>query len=205
MYKVYYDNRFILISGQPDRMQKYCLFHKYNGIDELYAKISSFIENDDIESFNIYSESLDSLWQAFRSFFENRTAAGGLLLNEKGELLFIRRSDRWDIPKGHLSGKEQLVECARREIEEETGLIPAKELTQLSRTYHVYFVGGKAVLKETSWFIFEYTGGGRALPQEEEDISEVRWFGRQEINIVESDTWPSIRDIINEVLSGTWI
>ncbi|MGM0667353.1 MAG: NUDIX domain-containing protein [Bacteroidota bacterium] len=186
-------------------MQKYCLFHKYNGIDELYAKISAFIENDDSGSFNIYSQSLDLLWEAFRSYFENRTAAGGLLVNEKGEFLFIRRRDRWDIPKGHLSDGEDLQECARREIREETGLIPSKELAQLSKTYHIYYVGDKPVLKETSWFIFDYRGGGTALPQEEEDITEVRWFGRKEINIVCSDTWPSISDVINEALSDTWI
>jgi 8-oxo-dGTP pyrophosphatase MutT (NUDIX family) len=185
-------------------MQKYCLFHKYNGIDDLYAKISAFIEDDNTGSINIYSESLDSLWEAFRSFFENRKAAGGILVNEKRELLFIRRRDRWDIPKGHLMDKEELLECARREIQEETGLIPAAKLAQLSNTCHIYFLRGNTVLKETSWFIFNYTGGGTAQPQEEEDITEVRWFRKNEISTVYNDTWPSISDIINEALSKIW-
>ena len=33
-----------------------------------------------------------------------------------------RPNDYWDLPKGHIEGKEKIEETARREVEEETGL-----------------------------------------------------------------------------------
>ncbi len=200
MYKVYFDKRFIVISSQPDRMQKYCLFHKYHDVDELYTKISSFINNNDIDSFNIYSYKIDSLWNAFRGYFENRIASGGLLLNENGKLLFIRRHDKWDIPKGHLLDNESIREGAVREIEEETGLWAGKARLILKPTYHVYKKGVKWILKETHWYVFEDTGEGKANPQESEGITELRWFNREEIKYVHQDTWPSISDVIHEAV-----
>ena len=200
MYKVYFNKSYIVISGQPDLEQKYCLLHKYHHKDELYAKISGFIENDKFRTFNIYFQEINSLWEAFRAYFENRTAAGGLLVNNYGKLLFIRRNGKWDIPKGHLSGNEALEECARREIEEETGLIPGTRLAILKPTYHIYPLGDNWILKETNWYIFGYNGEGKALPQVAEGISGLRWFGRDEIEDVHKNTWPSISGVINEAL-----
>jgi len=171
MYKVYFNKRFIVISGQPDRMQKYCLFHKYHDVDELYIKISSFISNNDISSFNIYSYKIDSLWNSFRGYFENRIASGGLLLNKNGELLFIRRRGKWDIPKGHMIENESVRECAVREIVEETGLRAGKARLILNPTYHIYKKDESWILKETHWYVFEDTGEGKASPQESEDIT----------------------------------
>lgn len=38
------------------------------------------------------------------------------------EFLLMRHADRWDLPKGHLDPGETEIECALRELEEETGL-----------------------------------------------------------------------------------
>lgn len=200
MYKVYFDKRFIVISSQPDRMQKYFLFHKYHDIDELYVKISAFLNNNDISSFNIYSYKIDSLWNAFRGFFENRIASGGLLQNDNGELLFIRRRGKWDIPKGHLSENESVRECAVREIEEETGLRAGTARLILKPTYHIYRIKEKWILKETHWYVFEDTGEGKPKPQQSEDITELKWFNRDEIKYIHQNTWPSVSDVVHEVV-----
>ncbi len=201
MYKIYLDSRFIVISSQPDRMQKYCLFHKYHDIDELYDKISAFITNPEITSFNIYSYKIDALWQAFKGYFEVRTAAGGLLFNDRQELLFIKRHGRWDAPKGHLEKGESIEDCARREIEEETGIIPGEFISRLKPGYHIYKTGGKDILKVTHWFVFSCTGEGMILPQEEEGITEVRWFNKYDLQQVHGSTWPSISDVIHNAIS----
>ena len=39
-------------------------------------------------------------------------AAGGLVTNEKGEFLLIRRSGLWDLPKGHQEAGEVLEDTA---------------------------------------------------------------------------------------------
>lgn len=201
MYKIYLDSRFIVISSQPDRMQKYCLFHKYHDIDDLYAQISAFINKPDITSLNIYSYKIDALWQAFKSYFETRMAAGGLLSKDRQELLFIRRSGRWDAPKGHLEKGESIQECAAREIKEETGLVPGDMIKKLGLSYHIYEAGGKNILKITQWYLFSCSGEGRALPQEEEGITEVRWFNKNDLQQVHLSTWPSISDVIHNAIS----
>ena len=38
------------------------------------------------------------------------------------EFLLMRHADRWDLPKGHLDPGETDIECALRELEEETGI-----------------------------------------------------------------------------------
>ena len=55
---------------------------------------------------------------------ENRIliqAAGGLVVNEKGEVLFMFRRGKWDLPKGKLDPGETLEACALREVEGRNG------------------------------------------------------------------------------------
>lgn len=40
-------------------------------------------------------------------------------------LLLMRHADRWDLPKGHVDGRETNLQCALRELEEETAITPA--------------------------------------------------------------------------------
>ena len=48
-------------------------------------------------------------------------AGGGLVENEKGEILFMFRKGKWDLPKGKLDPGESYESCALREVQEETG------------------------------------------------------------------------------------
>jgi bis(5'-nucleosidyl)-tetraphosphatase len=41
------------------------------------------------------------------------------------EFLLMRHADRWDLPKGHVDTGESEMECALRELREETGIEPA--------------------------------------------------------------------------------
>jgi len=51
-------------------------------------------------------------------------AARILVENVKGEFLFIRRTDNgnWGLPAGGLEENENILECAKREVLEETGI-----------------------------------------------------------------------------------
>ena len=42
--------------------------------------------------------------------------------NPVESFLLMKHRDRWDLPKGHLDGDESEVDCALRELEEETGI-----------------------------------------------------------------------------------
>lgn len=43
-----------------------------------------------------------------------------MVYNQKGEILFIKRNGRWDLPKGKAEKRETIEETAIREVEEET-------------------------------------------------------------------------------------
>jgi 8-oxo-dGTP pyrophosphatase MutT (NUDIX family) len=42
--------------------------------------------------------------------------------NPLREFLLMRHNDRWDLPKGHVDNDESEIQCALRELEEETGI-----------------------------------------------------------------------------------
>ena len=44
-------------------------------------------------------------------------AGGGVVNNNKNQILFIYRLKRWDLPKGKLDKGETIRECAEREVE----------------------------------------------------------------------------------------
>ena len=54
---------------------------------------------------------------------ENKSC-GFLIVRGEGvrEFLLMRHADRWDLPKGHVDEGETEMECALRELEEETGI-----------------------------------------------------------------------------------
>ncbi len=64
MYKVHFENRFIMISPEPDRLQKYGLFHKFYETSELYKLISDF-QADNYNSVNQY------LWNQYKAYLED--------------------------------------------------------------------------------------------------------------------------------------
>jgi hypothetical protein len=49
-------------------------------------------------------------------------AGGGFVHNKKGEVLFIFRNGKWDLPKGGIEKGEEIEDTAMREVEEETGV-----------------------------------------------------------------------------------
>lgn len=54
---------------------------------------------------------------------EHIEQAGGIVLNQAGQVLMVKAlSNMWTFPKGAVKKPEDLLETARREIEEETGI-----------------------------------------------------------------------------------
>src|SRR5690554_3207321 len=116
-------------------------------------------------------------------------AAGGIVKNTKTKKeLFIFRNGLWDIPKGKIEKGEISKEGAIREIEEECGLKDLSITGELSPTYHIYFAFGKHFIKKTHWFSLE-TNVENVEPQREEGITEVRWFDKNEIEVVKKNTF----------------
>ena len=123
-------------------------------------------------------------------------AAGGLVENEKGEILFMFRRGKWDLPKGKLDPGETLEECALREVEEETGVGQLKIKKFLLQTLHEYEELCKKKKKKTHWFHMTTISHQELIPQAEEDITELRWIAPADFDIVLRNTYPAIVEVL---------
>jgi 8-oxo-dGTP pyrophosphatase MutT (NUDIX family) len=134
------------------------------------------------------------------TYFQSITAAGGIVVDSAGKLLFIFRRGKWDLPKGKMEANENVELCAQREIEEETGLRNLILQKKLTDTYHVYPEKAQMVLKTSHWFLFRIQDAQQTTPQVEEDITEVRWFGRDELEMPLSNSYQNILTVVSSYL-----
>jgi 8-oxo-dGTP pyrophosphatase MutT (NUDIX family) len=197
MYKVHFENRFIMISPEPDRIQKYSLFHKFYATSELYKLIAEFQADTTIESVNVYGTNIKHIWKIFRIYFTEVGAAGGLVRHSSGKYLFIEKKGKLDLPKGHIEPGEEPESCALREVEEECGLKGHSIVKPLQASYHTYSWEGISYLKKTSWFLMKYDGTMIIEPQVEEGITKVEWLSPDELSMIKRDAWLSLMDVIN--------
>lgn len=123
-------------------------------------------------------------------------AAGGLVKNNKGEYLFIFRNKKWDLPKGKVEKGEKVKVAAVREVEEECGVKIEKRRERLCKTYHIYEMNNKVVLKSTSWYEMEVKGKPKLIPQKEEGITTAAWVNEAGIKNKIKNTYPLILDVL---------
>ncbi len=197
MYKVHFEDRFILISPEPDRLQKYGLFHNFHDTDELYKLISEFQSDTNMQSINIYGTNIKHIWKIFRIYFTEVGAAGGLVKHTSGRYLFIEKKGKLDLPKGHMEEDEEPETCAMREVKEECGIKGHKIVKPLQPSYHTYSWEGISYLKKTHWFLMEYDGLMVTEPQIKEGITKVEWLRPKEISKIKKRAWLSLTDLIN--------
>jgi 8-oxo-dGTP pyrophosphatase MutT (NUDIX family) len=203
MYKVHFENRFIMISPEPDRLQKYGLFHKFYDTRELYKIISDFQADNSIYSINIYGIDIKHLWKLFRIYFTEVGAAGGLVKHTSGRYLFIEKKGKLDLPKGHIEPDEEPDACALREVNEECGITGHSIVKPLNPSYHTYSWEGISYLKKTSWFLMQYDGKMVTEPQADEGITKVEWLFPDELNKIKGNAWLSLMDLINSSILRT--
>ena len=170
-------------------------------IDEISAPaIKSLlheIKKDEFHAGVIFSKDLDKLKKIFFKNFTLIEAAGGIVQNNKKEILFIYRLDKWDLPKGKIEKGEKVEACALREVKEETGVNKLKAKKKVGETYHTYDAFGKHFLKITHWFYLICGDDQKLVPQTEENISDLKWVATKNIKDPLKNTYPSIKDILN--------
>ena len=169
-------------------------------IDELSAAaISSLLHEINKPQFHagiLFDKNFTKLKAGFFKHFTLVKAGGGLVKNKKDEILLIFRRGKWDLPKGKLDDGETIEECARREVQEETGLHKLEIIEPIEITYHTYIQFGKHVLKESHWYAMLATGSENLIPQTEEDITEIIWAKKQDLKKYLSNTFPTIVEVL---------
>lgn len=198
MYKVFVNEKKLLVSKHPEELEKSIGYESFTTL-EIALDI---LENTSVKELNVFGENIDEIWKEFQKLFRIIEAAGGIVSNPEGEILFIKRLGKWDLPKGKMEKGESQEESAVREIEEETGLKDVELVQFINTTYHIYVErNGEKILKCTHWFEMNFNGEATFKPQAEEGITEVAWKKRQQI---ENEVFPSTFKNIKLIVKDFW-
>ena len=124
-------------------------------------------------------------------------AAGGVVVNQQKEVLWMFRLGKWDLPKGKLEKSEKFETAAVREVEEECN-VKAELGNKICTTYHTYTHKNKLVLKKTRWYAMKTNFTGKLIPQTEEGIEKVEWMNEKKQIQALTNTYSSIRYVIEK-------
>ena len=128
-------------------------------------------------------------------------AGGGLVFNQKNELLAIYRRGSWDLPKGKIEKDEHKRLGALREVMEETGVDNVMINNKVGKTYHVFsHKGNKRSLKLTYWYSMTTDFSGTLIPQLEEDIEKAEWVSPKKFLKEYKPMYNNISDIVEKYL-----
>lgn len=190
MYKVFVNNRPLFLTNKIEKETDFQLF-LLNSVDieQLVLKI---FKNKIHKAF-LYHPDEKEILTTLKSKIPVEKAAGGLVYNKKGEILFIFRNGKWDLPKGGVEKKEKKKEAAMREVEEETGVGKLKIIEKLEKTYHIFKRGGKFKLKITHWYKMESSFSGTPTPQTEEGIEKVVWIKPEDVPVLLKNSYENIK------------
>ncbi|HWV71341.1 MAG TPA: NUDIX domain-containing protein [Pseudosphingobacterium sp.] len=123
-------------------------------------------------------------------------AAGGLVKNGEGKLLFIHRLGKWDLPKGKVDPGEKSRITAVREVQEECGIKVDYLGEKIMSSYHVYEMKGTVVLKRTKWYEMAVNNSPKLIPQLSEDITQAKWLRKESLAKVLENTYHLIKDVL---------
>ena len=198
---IYFGDKPVILCDEIDKELNEILHHPDAVfVDEISPRaIKSMlheIKKDEFHAGVIWHTDLDKLKESFFKNFKLIEAAGGIVQNDKKEILFINRLGKWDLPKGKIEKGEKEEVCALREVTEETGVKDLHLKKKVGETHHVYDAFGKHFLKISHWYYMTCSSTQELIPQTVEDITEVKWV--KTINIKEpmGNTYPSIKDIL---------
>src|SRR5690554_4462920 len=131
MYKVFVNNRPLFLTNKIEKETDFQLFLlKSIDIKQLITKIFK----NKIEKAFLYHPDEKEILATLKEKIPVERAAGGLVYNQKGEILFIYRNGKWDLPKGGIEKNEKKKQAAIREVEEETGIKKLCILEKLDKT-----------------------------------------------------------------------
>lgn len=206
MYKIFIRTNVLFITNSPLKNVKgvkKVILHdvkRTSAIADLVQHLNE--ENTENETHCLYGKDLSTIWKMFSKHYSLVLAGGGLVRNEKDEILFIFRNGKWDLPKGKVEKTESIEVCAMREVQEECGLENLVLIKHLVDTYHTYQIGPNQKLKKTSWYRM-FSNDEKLIPQLEEGITKIKWVKESKLKKVLTNTYSSIPEVIKADLKAS--
>ena len=203
MYEIYINERKLTLckSSELDAVIKKSksLVARYNGKPNSFFNYIDMMEKGtELEQIVIHGESKKELVNDFNSLFGVVKAGGGLVINEKNEVLFIFRKGSWDLPKGKLDPGETKQQGALREVMEETGVSEVKIVRKLCKTRHSFRNKlPRRQIKKTHWYIMT-THSQELIPETAEDITKAEWMTLEKFFSKERKVYRSILDVLKK-------
>ena len=198
MYKGFFNQKPIILSTEIIKNDDSCpLFYIKFSVAE---KIISALKKKSISSVILYHSKKEKLIMHFNKLFPIVEAAGGLVVNELNQFLFIYRNKKWDLPKGRMRKNEPIIDAAVREVEEETSVKDLIVKKPLPITYHIFKRNTKYKLKKTYWYLMKTSYSGKLVPQLTEGIERAVWKDKDEIQSVMKNVYKNIEVLIKEIL-----
>lgn len=191
MYKVFINNKPLTFGSTKSEVDRNVPFIHQSDFDVAVDLLSK-----NTKAVHIYAKNIEEVWEEFKEHYQQIRAAGGVVLNDKNQMLWIYRLGQWDLPKGKMEKGENIETTALREVEEECGISDLLIQKRLKETYHMYF-HKYYVLKITSWFEMYYGHHQKLIPQTEEGITEVRWFGMNQLQEPVQNTYGNIAELVS--------
>jgi len=189
MYKIFVNDRPIILTNVMMKEDGFKFFLLKNvNLDYVVRKL----QRSEFSKVYLYHPDSDKLLSIFKERMGYINAGGGLVKNEKDELLFIERNEKWDLPKGRAEKGEDIETTSLREVEEETGVENLSINKFLQETYHIYKNKGKYNLKITYWYLMDTNYTGVLKPQTEEGITQAVWKSSEQAEAAMSNSYSNV-------------
>tara|TARA_B110000438_G_scaffold33857_2_gene33595 strand:+ start:44105 stop:44776 length:672 start_codon:yes stop_codon:yes gene_type:complete len=179
------------------------LFSRVLIYDSNFLTITDLLKKMTIKKFiKIYSITItlkdySRVINKVKKMFKIIKAGGGVVKNNKEEILFIYRLKKWDLPKGKLDKGESIKQCAKREVEEETK-VKVKLEKKITSTWHTYTSKKKFILKKTTWYKMYSLDSSKMKPQKKENIEKVEWMKNSTIKEILLNSYKTLNHVMSE-------
>ncbi|WP_188466040.1 NUDIX hydrolase [Bizionia arctica] len=193
MQKVFVNDKPIILTTIVEKEDG---FKNYSLKSVNLNKVIRELNHTSLKEVRLIHKKEDKLLKKFLKKLPNVIAGGGKAFNEKGEILFIYRNDKWDLPKGKAEKKETIEDTALREVEEETGVQGLEIVKPLETTYHIFKRNGRNKIKVTHWFEMKTAYTGKLEPQQDEGITKVAWLNQDQIVTAMENSYANIKVLV---------
>ncbi len=195
MYKVFVNEHPLILTNKLSKTGKSNCFMMNK--QDIIKAITALSKNK-LEKAYIYHPNKNGMIKKFTQSVPLEIAAGGVVTNNQGKVLFIYRNDKWDLPKGKLDKGESIETCAVREVEEETGVANLEIENFLKRTYHIIKRKGQYKLKEVHWYAMYTSYDGKLIGEKEEGIEKVKWKDPKKIKEALENSYKNIKILFGQ-------